>query len=365
MSNKHYIIPIFVPHLGCPHSCVFCNQQRITGLSTNVNINDVKKKIENSLETIPKNKKKLEVAFYGGSFTGIDKEVQKDLLTIPYNYKKEDIIDEIRLSTRPDYINTEILKLLKSFGVDTIELGVQSLANDVLKASGRGHVEAEVYKAVDLIKKFDFKLGLQMMVGLPKDTKEKSLYTAKQIASQRPDCVRIYPTLIIKDTYLEKLYLNGNYIPLSLEEAVNISTDLLLLFEYYNINVIRIGLQPTEKISLGKDVVAGPFHPSFRQLVESNIYKMILERYFETMDKFRTTGKTLILKINNKDISNISGQKSKNIKYIKEKYGFKKIKIYGEDVADNNIKINFDNIYDTINKDEIIKDYLFKNNIIT
>lgn len=271
MSNKHYIIPIFVPHLGCPHSCVFCNQQRITGLSTNVKIDDVKKKIEKSLKTIPRNKEKLEVAFYGGSFTGIEKEIQKGLLNVPYSYKKKGIIDEIRLSTRPDYINTEILGLLKRFEVDTIELGVQSLVNDVLKASGRGHVEEEVYRAAKLIKEHDFKLGLQMMIGLPKDTKERSLYTAKQIVSQQPDCVRIYPTLVIKDTSLEKLYLNGSYMPLSLDQAVNISTDLLLLFEYYNINVIRIGLQPTEKISLGKDVVAGPFHPSFRQLVESKI----------------------------------------------------------------------------------------------
>ncbi len=365
MSNKHYIIPIFVPHLGCPHSCVFCNQKRITGLSTNVTKKDVEEKIEESLKTIPNTKEKLEVAFFGGSFTGIEKEMQKDLLSVPYYYKKEGIIDEIRLSTRPDYIDINILNLLKTFGVDTIELGVQSLDEDVLNASGRGHKKEDVYKAIRLIKDSNFKLGLQMMIGLPKDTREKSLFTAKQIADKKPDCVRIYPTLVIKDTYLEKSYLNDIYTPLSLEKAVDISTDLLLLFEYYNINVIRMGLQPTEKISLGKDVVAGPFHPSFRQLVESNIYKMILEKYFKDLGNFKTFGQRLIIEANKKEISNISGQRSQNINYIKEKYNLKEIKIYSKNVPENILNINLDGLYDIINKDEIIKEYLIQNNIIT
>lgn len=364
MSNKHFIIPIFVPHLGCPHDCVFCNQKRITGLSTNVGKEDVEEKIEESLKTIPKNREKLEVAFYGGSFTAIDKDLQKDLLSVPYGYKKKGIIDGIRLSTRPDYINTDILNLLRDFDVDTIELGVQSIDKDVLMASGRGHTDKDVYKASKLIRDFNFKLGLQMMLGLPKDNKEKSLITAKQIIKEKPDCVRIYPTLVIKDTHLEKQYLNSNYNPLSLEEAVSISADLLMLFEYYNINVIRIGLQPTKKISLGQDVIAGPFHPSFRQLVESEIYKMILDRYLRKIDKTEVFKSILTIEINEKEISNVSGQKSRNLDYIKKKYNLKKVKIYGKNLPENIFNINIGNIYDTINKNKIIEDYLIKNDII-
>lgn len=361
MSNKYFIIPIFVPHLGCPHDCVFCNQKRITGLSTNVGKKYVKEIIEKSLRTVPENKERLEVAFYGGSFTAIDKVLQEDLLSIPYSYKEKGLIDEIRLSTRPDYINIEILNLLKNYGVDTIELGVQSLDKNVLMASGRGHTDEDVYRAIKLIKDYNFKLGLQMMIGLPRDNKSKSLYTAKQIIKEKPNCVRIYPTLVIRDTYLEKLYLNGDYTPLLLEEAVNISAELLMLFEYFNINVIRVGLQPTEKITLGQDVIAGPFHPSFRQLVESYIYKIIFDSFLNKID---TDEETLIIEANNKEISNISGQKSKNIDYIKEKFNIKKVKIYAKNLPKNILNINIGDLYDTINRREIIEDYLIENGII-
>ncbi|MCF6463366.1 elongator complex protein 3 [Clostridium sp. Cult1] len=363
MSRDHFIIPIFVPHYGCPHDCVFCNQRRITGLSTDVTPQYVRDTIEEYLYTFPKGMITVEVAFYGGSFTGIDKEIQKELLEIPLEYKNNGKIDGIRLSTRPDYIDEEILDLLKEYGVDTIELGVQSLDDTVLYRSGRGHYSQQVYMASKLIKEYGFNLGLQMMVGLVGDSKEKAIYTAKEFIKIDPFCVRIYPTLVIKDTYLEKMYKDGKYTPLSLEEAVDIAANLLMIFECYNIHVIRVGLQPTENIRLGRDVVAGPFHPSFRQLVESYIYRMVLEEYLDQLKK-DIVGEKLIIEISNKNISNVVGQKSCNIRYLVNKYKLKKIKVYGTNLDKDIIDIFIDDFNDKISRKEIIKNYLKTKGII-
>ncbi|MBZ2173903.1 radical SAM protein [Schnuerera sp. xch1] len=360
MSKNHYIIPIFVPHLGCPHDCVFCNQRRITGLSTDVTPNYVRKTIEEHLSTFPNRKITIEVAFYGGSFTGIQNSIQKELLAVPFEYKNKGKIDAIRLSTRPDYIDKEVLNLLNEYKVDTIELGVQSLNDEVLNKSGRGHNVQQVYIASKLIKEYGFNLGLQMMIGLVEDNRERAIFTAKEFVKLEPYCVRIYPTLVIKDTYLEKMYNNNDYTPLSLEEAVDTATILLMLFEYYNINVIRIGLQPTDNIRLGKDVIAGPFHPSIRQLVESNIYRIILkdylDRYYEDM-----FNKTLIIETNGKNISNIAGQKSSNIDFMVDRYKLKNVKIYIKDIPRDIIEITIVNSKKaTLSRKKAIENYIKK-----
>lgn len=342
MSKDYYIIPIFVPHFGCPHDCVFCNQRRITGLSTDVTQDYVKKTIEEHLATFPKRDIVVEVAFYGGSFTGIPKEIQRELLSIPLEFKNQGRIKAIRLSTRPDYIDDDILNLLKEYDVDTIELGVQSLCDDVLYESGRGHNSKQVYMASKLIKEHGFNLGLQMMIGLVGDSREKSIFTGKEFVKLRPYCVRIYPTLIIKDTYLEKLYHQEKYKPLTLEEAIDISTDLIMLFEYNDINVIRVGLQPTENINFGKDVIAGPFHPSFRQLVESNKYKILLKDYLDKL-KLDYDGKDLTIYVHQKNISNLVGQKSSNMKYFKDRYNFKNIRVYKKDLPKDIVELNISN----------------------
>jgi len=357
MSKSHYIIPIFVPHFGCPHDCVFCNQRRITGLSTDVTQNYVKSTIEEYLSSFPKRDIIVEVAFYGGSFTGIPMEIQEELLSIPFEYKNKGIINGIRLSTRPDYINEDILDLLKKYKVDTIELGVQSLCDDVLYNSGRGHNSNQVYVASKLIKEYNFNLGLQMMIGLLGDTREKSIYTAKEFVKLKPYCVRIYPTLVIKDTYLEKLYYRKLYKPLSLGEAIDISTDLVMLFEYNDINVIRVGLQPTENINFGKDVIAGPFHPSFRQLVESNKYRIIL-RDFLDMSEWDYAGKDLTISINQKNISNLVGQKSSNIEYLKDRYKFGNIKVYSKDIPKDIIQLSIGDSFFEINMKCLIEKYV-------
>ncbi|MGF7057251.1 histone acetyltransferase (RNA polymerase elongator complex component) [Brassicibacter mesophilus] len=355
MSIKRHIIPIFVPHTGCPHDCVFCNQKKITGSSTNITDKEVYRIINDYIRTIPKTNESLEVAFYGGSFTGIDIETQANLLDVAYSFKKQGYIDKIRLSTRPDYINKDILSNLKMYSVDTIELGVQSMDAYVLEQSFRGHSPKDVVDAAKLIKNFGFELGLQMMIGLPGDDKYKDLYTANKIIQLQPDFVRIYPTLVIKETFLAKQYLSGAYKALSLENAVSICTELLLLFNYYSINVIRIGLQPTDNIAMNKDILAGPFHSSFRQLVESNVYKIILNIFF--MEKSISSNEISII-LNRKEISNFVGQKSENLEYIKRVYGIPKIKVIGQDISSDCFYISFDDNRFKIEKKAYVSKYL-------
>ena len=223
MSKKHYIIPIFVPHRGCPHDCIFCNQKRITGQVNNVTAEDAKLIIEKYLRTIKDKQANVEIAFFGGSFTGIPMDEQNSLLALANEYLYRGQIDYIRLSTRPDYINNIILENLKKYNVKIVELGIQSMDKDVLSAANRGHSPEDVEEAIKLLKQEGFIVGAQLMVGLPKDNEEKALETAKKIVELKPHIARIYPVLVIKDTYLEKMYRYGTYKPLSIEQAVKIS----------------------------------------------------------------------------------------------------------------------------------------------
>lgn len=361
MKNKlkHYIIPIFVPHYGCPHDCVFCNQKKITNVSTDVSCEDVKEIIEEYLGYF-KREAYIEVAFYGGSFTAIDMDLQSELLKIPYEYKEKGLIHSIRVSTRPDAIDLDILDNLKKYGVETIELGVQSLDENVLLKSERGHRASHVYRASSLIKEEGFKLGLQMMMGLPEDTRETIVFTAREFIKLEPDCVRIYPTLVIKDTKLQDQLESGDYKAMTLDEAMDISTYILILFYLNDINVIRLGLQVTDNIQMGMDVVDGPFHPAFRQLVESNIIRIVIDYYFENK-VIDTMNTSLVLGSNSKNISNIAGQKSSNLKYLKNKYRFKEIKIYEEDISVDHLSIKVGNFYDKIDMREIMEYYIVKN----
>ncbi len=329
MSRKHHIIPVFVPHRGCPHDCVFCNQKKVTGRYTDISQREVEDIIEEYLKTIPSTNETLEVAFFGGSFTGIKKEIQMELLEAAKKYKDSGLIDYIRLSTRPDYISHEILDMLNNMGVDIIELGVQSLDSDVLIQSNRGHTVEDVIKSVRLIKSYSFRLGLQMMVGLPRDTKIKTIKTALEIAKLKPDFVRIYPTLVIKDTLLEKAYLNSEYKAVKLADAVDICCDILMIFRYNKIPVIRLGLQPTDNITQGEEVLDGPFHPSIRQLVEAKLYEKILDDFFE--DK-KLDSSAIVLRVNKKEVSNIVGQKSSNLKLLRDKYSIKDVKVTSLDI---------------------------------
>ena len=312
---RKFNIPVFVPHKGCPYDCVFCNQKRITGSLKETTSDDVTEIIEQHLKTLPKDDRTIEVAFFGGSFTGIPIAEQSALMERVQPYIEAGEVQGIRLSTRPDYITDEILINLKKYGVTTIELGVQSMVDCVLKASNRGHTSDDVCKAVELIRNYGFSLGLQVMTGLPGDTPSYSIKTAERIIKLNPDFVRIYPTLTIKDTYLEKMYQKGEYRPQTLSEAVELAKELLLLFEKNGIDVIRIGLQPTDEINEKASVVAGPFHSSFGELVESAVYYDIIENTVKGL-----SGDVTIY-VNPKEVSKATGNKRENVIKIKNNTG--------------------------------------------
>ena len=321
--SKRNIIPIFIPHYGCPNDCVFCNQRKITGMSTDISNSDVENTILEYLSYF-KRKDNVEVAFYGGSFTAIPIDKQSEFLKVAYKYKEKGLVNFIRLSTRPDAIDDEILSNLKKYGVDIIELGVQSLDLEVLRLSNRGHDAKCVYESSKLIKDCGFLLGLQQMVGLPGDSLEKSLFTAREFVKLEPYCVRIYPTLVIKETALYKNLRDGSYNTLDLETSIKYVADLLNVYYKNDINVIRVGLQPTENINYDGDVVAGAFHPAYRQLVEAYYFKAGLLNYFE---KSKNVSDEILIFANGKNISNISGQKANNKSEMIKKLGISKINL--------------------------------------
>lgn len=311
MSKSYYIIPIFVPQEGCPHNCVFCNQDRITGSKEDFTAQTVRETINIYLETIQNKEATIEVSFFGGTFTGIREEKQRAFLEVAKEFKEKKIIDKIRLSTRPDYISDYILTYLKEYQVDIIELGVQSLDEEVLKKSGRGHSVLDVIEASKLIKQYGFTLGHQIMPGLPGDTFEKDIKTTKLSLEMEPDICRIYPSLVIKDTPMEMMYNNKDYVPYSLEEAVNISKIMYDMYRANKVNVIRIGLQTTESINEGADIVAGPFHPSFRELVEGSL---LVDRILEEMQN----RKYATICINPRDLSKLYANKKVYFNKLKE-----------------------------------------------
>ncbi len=306
---RTYHIPVFVPHKGCPNDCVFCNQRQITGQIADVTKEDVVSIIEENLDTISADSY-VEVAFFGGSFTGIDIDKQRELLSAVEPYVKSGRVNGIRCSTRADYITIEILTMLKEYGMTAIELGVQSTDDYVLSCSRRGHSFSDVVKASELIKSFDIELGLQMMLGLPGDTKEKMLKTCEDLISLEPKCVRIYPTLVVPDTALWQMYDKGEYAPLSLEETVDILSVIMPKFKNAGINIIRVGLQTTDNIN--ENTVSGPYHPAVRELAEGRIVRNVMEKYI--------TGDALNVCVNPSRVSVTVGHKRCNSLYFKEKY---------------------------------------------
>lgn len=319
--KKQYIIPIFVPHLGCPNECTFCNQRKISGQQKNITENDVRDTIEYYLDIFKEQDAYKEVAFFGGSFTGIDIETQNSLLSIAYEYVRAKLIDGIRISTRPDYIDRATLKRLKKYKVKTIELGVQSTNNYILSKCKRGHTYEDVKKASRLIRLYGFTLGHQMMVGLPESTRLDELNTARDLAKLKPKIVRIYPVLVIKDTELEKEYLNGEFEPLEISQAVEICKELSVFFEKKRIKVIRIGLQSTDEIinpeKEGSQVIAGPYHENIRQLVSSSYYFDLIN---EKIKKINTKAKEIEITVNPQIINDVVGYKKENILKINNLY---------------------------------------------
>lgn len=318
---KHYTIPIFIPELACPHQCVFCDQRKISGQIDIPTIPEIKKKIQTYLKTIPVKRNRVEIGFFGGSFTGIPIEQQIEYLEAAASFVKGSRVYGIRISTRPDYIDENILKILKKYKVKTIELGAQSMDDEVLAKSGRGHNVECIEKSSKMILDAGFELGLQMMIGLPLDTRERALNTAQRIVELGATNTRIYPTLVIKGTQLEKLYLEGKYFPMRMTEAILWAKDLYLFFEKTSVQVIRIGLHPSEELDSEHSLVAGPYHPSFKELVLTEIWK---EHLFENIE-FKPN-KSIIIYVPFEQLNYAIGHGSENVKLLENHFTSVKIK---------------------------------------
>ena len=303
---SHANISVFVPHLGCPNQCSFCDQRSITGKVTPTDENDIKAAVETASLTADFDSETTELAFFGGSFTAIDREYMIRLLKAAYIFVEKKVIKGIRISTRPDCIDRDVLEVLKDYGVTAIELGTQSLCDDVLELNKRGHTASDVIRACKLIKEFGFELGLQMMTGLYGSDVEKDRYTAKKIIEINPDTVRIYPTITLKNTLLEKLFRSGNYLPPSLDETVELCAELKREFEKNGIKVIRVGLHSIDENSF----VAGPWHPAFGEMCAS------AELLQKAVSKLREKGNYTLF-VNSRDVSKMIGQKRKNIEKLK------------------------------------------------
>lgn len=314
---KHSNIAIFIPHLGCPNQCSFCNQNTITGHKKSPTPKEVNQEIEQAIIRLKGDYSNTEIAFFGGSFTAINREYMLSLLKIAKEYVERYSLKGVRISTRPDCIDDEILTILKEHNVTAIELGAQSMVDRILKMNYRGHTSKAVEEASYKIREYGFELGLQMMVGLYGEDKEDTFLTAQKIMELKPDTVRIYPTVILKDTYLEQVYLSGEYKVFSLEDSVDICARLLKDFTDKGIRVIKLGLHSSEDVE--ENMVGGIYHQAFRELCESKIY---LQNALNVIkDKSLLKGDRCTIKVNSKAISKMVGQRRSNIEYIEKEMG--------------------------------------------
>lgn len=305
---KHANVALFVPHEGCPHGCSFCNQNIITGRrGEDCTPELVTRTAEQALHQMGEERaSQAEIAFFGGSFTAIEEGRMESLLRAAYPYVANGSFAGIRVSTRPDCVEEKVLALLKNYGVTAVELGAQSMSDEVLRRNGRGHTAQTVEEASRRVKSFGFSLGLQMMTGLWGDHDEGGMETAVRLAGLFPDTVRIYPTVVLRDTPLHRAMERGEYRPQTLEEAVVLCASLLRLFHRRGIEVIRVGLQASPQLE--EDYVAGPYHPAFRELCEGELY------YHFALDQLRgrTKGK-YTLWVRKRDLSQMIGQKKHNL----------------------------------------------------
>jgi histone acetyltransferase (RNA polymerase elongator complex component) len=330
-TNRPFIIPIFLPHGGCPHQCVFCNQVSITGgLRGAIDFEQIRSQIQRFLRYKKKRRGPAQISFYGGNFLGLRASRIKPSLDLATEFVKEGRVDSIRFSTRPDTISPNSLDFLKSHPVKTVELGVQSMDDRVLALAGRGHSAAETAKAVHLLRAHEFEIGLQMMVGLPGDSEASSLITAQKIAALQPDFVRIYPTIVVKNSRLARWYQNGTYRPLSLEQAVTRVKRLYRYFSGHNIKIIRMGLQASAGLEEGQTIIAGPYHPAFGHMVYSAIF---FDAASKAISSSKTISNSITIWVHPRSISKMRGLNNLNIKMLKDRYHLTAINILPDDTV--------------------------------
>ncbi len=323
------ILPIFVPHLGCPNECVFCDQKRISGSPLSAGRLDVTRALEKAKAA---GSSGLELAFYGGSFTAVRRELQRELLAAAAPYLADGTVRSIRLSTRPDAVDADTLAFLKERGVRTVELGAQSMDDGVLAASGRGHTADDTIRAANMVRVTGFQLILQMMTGLPGSDRDKDVESARRIAALGPDGVRVYPTVIVKNTPLEDMWRAGTYREHTVADAVAVCADILPLFEAAGIPVIRLGLNPTDELSAG-GAVAGAYHPALGELVRSEMLRRKAAALLRTVP----AGARVTMGVAPAHISAMIGQHRANVRALREEFSLSDLTVKAVDGAGGDV----------------------------
>lgn len=309
---SHSNISVFIPHMGCPNTCSFCNQRTISHTSAAPTPEQVGEMLKTACDGLPVGD--AEIAFFGGSFTAIDRDYMKGLLEAASPFVKDGRVRGIRISTRPDCIDEQVLDVLKKYGVTSIELGAQSMDDAVLEANERGHTAEDVRRASRLIREQGFELGLQMMTGLYTSAPEKDVRTAREIISLRPDTVRIYPIVILKGTKLGELFENGEYKPCPFETMTEICADMLEMFEQEGIRVIKLGLHASETVET--DMLGGYYHPAFREICEGILFRRNIEQEIKNQ---QADGKCFTVYVSPNAVSRAAGHKKSNKEYFRSK----------------------------------------------
>lgn len=331
MTPKRKIVPVFVPHVGCGKACVFCDQNRISGAVCVPDADEIEKVLRAAAEKTDA----AELAYYGGSFTSVSKELQQSLLEAAQPFLKSGFLTAIRVSARPDGIDPERLALLKAYGVKTVELGAQSMDERVLKESGRGHSAADTRRAVRLTKEAGFRVILQQMTGLPGADEESDLNSAREIAELRPDGVRIYPTVIIRGTPLERLWREGRYRAHTVWEAMERCPDLVIVYRNAGIPILRLGLNPTEELS-GGAVAAGAYDPALGERIYGRLlYLQVRQRLLED----GALSKKLSLIVDSREIGRMTGRKRSNLLALQMEFGLSEVRVRSGNVPPGTVAI--------------------------
>ena len=327
------ILPVFIPHMGCPNLCVFCNQRSITGAAAIVpSQEEICRMAEEAVERT--GRKGFELAFYGGSFTSIPKQIQKDCLDAASGLFRRGLISSIRISARPDAMDDETLDFLSGYPVKTVELGVQSMEDKVLELAARGCASQDAIDAAERVKARGISLILQMMAGLPGESQSSPMETARRIAELCPDGVRIYPVVVIKGTELEKMWLRGEYEPLDVDRAADICADLLEFFGEKGIPVIRCGLNPSEELK--GEVAAGAYHPAFGEIARS---RLMFKKVCAAAEKLKPRPAELRIFVHPSFVSPMIGQRRENILRLKDRFGFSKVEVKSADIEPGKVEI--------------------------
>ncbi len=328
MPKKPLIIPIFLPHSGCPQRCIFCDQSTITGQSqTHITVADFQERVDTFLSYRQTHHTDVQIAFYGGNFLGTIPKRFLTLLEYAQTYILQGKVDGIRFSTRPESIQPDTLDAVRRFSITTVELGVQSMDDEVLRLSNRGHTSEDTFRAVEGLKETPYRIGLQMMVGLPGDPGEPSIASARELIRLKPDFVRIYPTIVLDGSPLADWLRNGEYRPMPLEACVTLVKQIYLMFKQAGIPVVRMGLQTSQTLS-SDAIIAGPFHPAFGHLVHSEIF---LDSAIAALKGTPGIPRHACIRVHPRSVARMHGEKNYNVKMLRKIFALETLIIQPDD----------------------------------